>query len=177
MEALYLVVSRAIIGLALGTGRTAMGQRIEPSPEHVAAVARPRYVRPTFVMARIVNPIVARLSGTLVLIVPGRRTGRLVRVPLGRPFDLNGVRYLVSGGGETHWVRNLRAAGSGELRLRGEHTPFRAVELEGSERDRIVEAYRTDHGRAVASFFTALPESRDHPVFRVEPMTSPASTG
>lgn len=146
-----------------------MGQ-LGSSPGPKESVEPARYVRPTFAMAHLINPIVARLSGTLVLTVAGRRSGRPIRVPLGRPFDLDGVRYLVSGGGGTHWVRNLRAAGSGELRLRGAVTRFTAVEVEGPERDRIVSAYRAKQGRTVETFFKALPESRDHPVFRVEPV-------
>jgi deazaflavin-dependent oxidoreductase (nitroreductase family) len=130
----------------------------------------PRYVRSGFVMAHVVNPIVQRLGGTLVLTVAGRASGQPRAVPLGRPFDLGGVRYLVGGGGETQWVRNLRAAGRGQLRFHGLTTPFRAIEIEGSERDRIVASYRTKQGRTVDSFFRELPESADHPVFRVEPL-------
>ena len=129
-----------------------------------------RYVHPGFVMARIVNPIVQRLGGTLVLTVPGRQSGQPRTVPLGRPFDLDGVRYLVGGGGETQWVPNLRAAGTGELRLHGTTTRFRAVEIEGSERERIVAGYRAAQGRTVDGFFRELPEPADHPVFRVEPL-------
>jgi deazaflavin-dependent oxidoreductase (nitroreductase family) len=169
MEAFYLVVGLVTIALALRHGRTTMGQRSDSAPRP------PRYVRPTIAMARLINPIVARLGGTLVLTVRGRRTGRPVRVPLGRPFDLDGVRYLVAGGGETHWVRNLRASGVGELRLHGARTAFRAVELEGPERDRIVAAYREKQGRTVEGFFRALPELADHPVFRVEPMVAAAT--
>lgn len=127
-----------------------------------------RYVPSGFVMAHLVNPVLARLGGTLVLVVPGRTSGQPRRVPLGRPFEVGGVRYLVAGGGETHWVRNLRAAGGGELQLHGTVTPFRAVEVEGAERERIVAAYRRQQGRTVASFFRQLPEAADHPVFRVD---------
>lgn len=131
--------------------------------------SKPRpYVRSGFVMARVVNPVLQRLGGTLVLIVAGRRTGRSRAVPLGRPFEDAGVRYLVAGGGETQWVRNLRAAGRGQLRFQGASTPFRAVEIEGPERDRIVAAYRAKQGRTVEGFFRQLPEPADHPVFRVE---------
>jgi deazaflavin-dependent oxidoreductase (nitroreductase family) len=120
-------------------------------------------------MAHLINPIVQRLGGTLVLIVPGRQTSQPRTVPLGRPFEVDGVRYLVAGGGETQWVRNLRAAGRGQLRLHGVTTPFRAVEIDGPERDRIVAAYRAKQGRTVEAFFRQLPEPADHPVFRVEP--------
>jgi len=128
-----------------------------------------RYVPSGFVMAHLVNPVVQRLAGTLVLVVPGRQSGQPRTVPLGRPFDLDGVRYLVGGGGETQWVRNLRGAGRGQLRFHGSTTPFRAVEIEGPERDRIVAAYRAKQGRIVDGFFRELPEPADHPVFRVEP--------
>jgi deazaflavin-dependent oxidoreductase (nitroreductase family) len=130
-----------------------------------------RYVPSGFVMTHLVNPIVQRLGGTSVLIVPGCKSGQPRPVPLGRPFDLDGIRYLVAGGGETHWVRNLRAAGRGELRLHGTTTPFRAVEIDGPERDRIVAAYRAKQGRTVDGFFKELPAATDHPVFRVEPVS------
>ena len=128
-----------------------------------------RYVRSGFVMAHLVNPIVRQLGGTLVLVVLGRQTGELRTVPLGRPFEDDGVRYLVAGGGDTHWVRNLRAAGGGQLRFHRSITPFRAVEIHGPERDRIVTAYRAKQGRTVGGFFRELPEPADHPVFRVDP--------
>lgn len=170
IEAVYGIVGLATIGLAVRMERSrGAAADVSSAPAGRPALAG-RYVRPTFVMARLVNPIVARLGGTLVLVVQGRRSGQLIRVPLGRPLDLDGVRYLVAGGGETHWVRNLRAAGAGELRLHGAATRFRAVEVDGEERDRIVAAYKAAQGRTVETFFRSLPQLRDHPVFRVEPI-------
>ncbi len=125
------------------------------------------YVHSSFVMSHLVNPITIWLGGP-TLVVRGRRSGRPIRaaVPL---FELDGSRYLVSGGGETQWVRNLRAAGEGELR-RGRHgEAFRAVELAGGDRDRVVIAYRERMGRRARQFFAALPDPGDHPVFRIEP--------
>ena len=136
----------------------------------MAAQSRP-YVPSGFVMSHLVNPIVGHLGGTLVLTVAGRGTGQPRSVPLGRPFELEGIRYLVSGGGETHWVRNLRAAGHGELRFHGVSEQFQAVEIRpGQEHDRIVAAYRAKQGRTVAGFFTQIPNPADHAVFRVEPL-------
>ena len=57
-------------------------------------------------MRRVVNPITLWLGGP-TLTVRGRRTGRPIRTPV-PTLDVGGTRYLVSGGGETHWVRNLR---------------------------------------------------------------------
>jgi hypothetical protein len=132
-----------------------------------ATSTTPRYVRPGFFMARVVNPIV-KLIGAPALIVRGRTSGRLITIPLA-PFVYQDTKYLVGGRGETQWVRNLRAAGRGVLRDHGAQTGFRAVELHGGERDRIVVAYREVLGRRVSELFKALPDLGDHPVFRVDP--------
>jgi deazaflavin-dependent oxidoreductase (nitroreductase family) len=130
--------------------------------------APPDYVHPGFFMAHVVNPIL-KFVGAPTLTVRGRRSGLPITTPLA-PFDYEGARYLVGGGGETQWVRNLRAAGKGQLRMGGTHQDFRAVELQGTESDRIVAAYRDHMGRRSQSYFAALPDLPDHPVFRVEPM-------
>jgi deazaflavin-dependent oxidoreductase (nitroreductase family) len=125
------------------------------------------YVPSRFFMSRVVNPITLWLGGP-TLTVRGRRTGRPVRTPV-PTLEVEGARYLVSGGGETHWVRNLRAAGQGELRKGRTRELFRAVEVGGDEHDRVVAAYREHMGWRAREFFAALPDPADHPVFRVEP--------
>ena len=135
------------------------------------------YIRPGFVMARIVNPIVEHLGGTLVLVVPGRTTGERRAVPLGRPFEFEGARYLVSGRGETHWARNLRAAPRAELRLHGKTETFRPVELTGADRERVVTAYRAEYGRRVDALFRQIPDAADHPVFRIEQLDPTVAAG
>ncbi len=125
-------------------------------------------------MNRLVNPLVARLGLTPVLIVRGRKSGKLIRVPLREPFELDGVRYLVSGRGETHWARNLRAAGRGTLRVRGRSEDFRASELHGEEQERVIEAYRKSFSGSSAArrdrYFAEIPNIADHPVFRMDPL-------
>jgi deazaflavin-dependent oxidoreductase (nitroreductase family) len=128
------------------------------------------YARPPLLLRRIFNPIAMRfeISGTRTLAVRGRRSGAVHRIPL-VPVDVDGVRYLVSPRGETDWVRNLRAAGEGELRSRREGVRrFRATELPVAERAAIIAAYRKVGGRAVRSFFEAMPDPADHPVFRLD---------
>jgi hypothetical protein len=46
---------------------------------------------------------------------------------------------------------------------------FRATEVPADERAPVIAAYRAVAGRAVASFFRALPDPADHPVFRLDP--------
>jgi deazaflavin-dependent oxidoreductase (nitroreductase family) len=124
------------------------------------------YVPSRFFMRHVVNPITGWLGGS-TLTVRGRRTGRPIRTPI-PSLAFEGARYLVAGGGETHWVRNLRAAGAGELRQGRMHEPFRAVEVCGDEHDRVVAAYRERMGWRAREFFSALPNPADHPVFRIE---------
>lgn len=121
-------------------------------------------------MRRAFNAIAMRLeiSGTRPVAVRGRRSGAVHRVPL-IPVEVDGVRYLVSPRGETDWVRNLRAAGEGELQGRREGVRrFRATELPAAERAPIIDAYRRVAGRAVRSFFVEMPDPADHPVFRLD---------
>jgi deazaflavin-dependent oxidoreductase (nitroreductase family) len=121
--------------------------------------------KPNWFTRKVFNPIAMKtgISGTKTLAVAGRRTGSIRRVPV-IPIEHSGSRYLVSPRGETDWVRNLRAAGAGELQ--GERV--RATEVPTAERGPILSHYREVAGRAVKSHFEALPDAADHPVFRID---------
>src|SRR5215471_18275845 len=93
-----------------------------------------RYVKPSL-WTKLFNRVpmlLARLGvgvlGIRTLAVRGRSSGEWRTVPVNL-LERAGVRYLVAPRGETQWVRNLRAAGGGELRLGRRHEAFRAVEL------------------------------------------------
>lgn len=133
------------------------------------------YVRPGFWLKDVFSPVVARLGLTPVLTVRGRRSGQSRSLPIGEPFVHEGRRYLVSGRGTTHWVRNLRAAGWGELRFHGRTERFQATEIDGAERDAVVAAYRRSLGHSVDGYFAQIPDPADHPVFRMEPMETAAA--
>jgi deazaflavin-dependent oxidoreductase (nitroreductase family) len=127
------------------------------------------YLRPGFFIRRIANPLVRLFGAATTLAVRGRRSGEWHTVPV-NVLELDGDRYLVAPRGETQWVRNLRAAGGGELRRRGRVEPFRAEEVvDAEERARIVGAYLDRWGRQVKAQFEKLPDPADHPVFRIEP--------
>ena len=133
------------------------------------AEGRPRfYFHPGVMLSRVANPIVVALGRKPVLAVRGRRSGKLIRVPMDPPFEWNGNRYLVSPRGETHWARNLRAAGQADLRTRRGLEHLRVVEIDGAERDVVVRTYAGTITCHCLQYMKQLPDPADHPVFRVE---------
>ena len=127
------------------------------------------YLKPPAFTRRLVNPLAMRLNarGGATLTVLGRRTGKPRKVPV-IPVELGGSRYLVSPYGESEWVRNLRAAGNGELSHKGRAETFYAVEVPVDQRGPVISRYREVAGRVVGPCFTKLPDARDHPVFEVD---------
>lgn len=127
------------------------------------------YLAPPWFTRKVFNPIAMRLGlmGTEAVTVAGRRTGRPMRVPV-IPVELGGARYLVSTRGESDWVRNLRAAGGGELSRRGQIHRFAADEIPVAERRPVIDAYRKKVGREVERYFARLPDPADHPVFVID---------
>ena len=79
------------------------------------------------------------------------------------------VAYLVSPRGETHWARNLRAAGEADLRARRHLEHVRVVELHGAERDAVVKTYASTITCNCRRSMELLPDPADHPAFRIEP--------
>ncbi|WFB06411.1 nitroreductase/quinone reductase family protein [Streptomyces sp. LX-29] len=116
------------------------------------------------------------LNGKAVLAVRGRTSGQWRTVPV-NPLNLDGERYLVAPRGATQWVRNLRAAGGGELRVGKRIDPFTAVELADADKPAVLHAYLKRWGWEVGRFFDGVtatsPESElrrvapRHPVFRI----------
>jgi deazaflavin-dependent oxidoreductase (nitroreductase family) len=127
-----------------------------------------KYLRPGFVVARLVNPLLMTFRIVPTLAVRGRTSGEWRTVPV-NVLEVDGARYLVAPRGDTHWVRNLRTAGGGELRTRKATEAFRAVEVADAEKPPLIEAYLARWGKQVASQFRELPDPADHPVFRIEP--------
>jgi hypothetical protein len=146
----------------------AMDGRLETSRRGgVGGRSRP-YVRPGWLLAKVVNPIAVALGRRTVLEVRGRTSGKLIRLPMDPPFEWNGTRYLVSPRGETHWARNLRAAGEADLRTRHGREHVRVVELWGADRDEVVTAYGSTITCDCRKSMALLPDPADHPVFQIE---------
>jgi deazaflavin-dependent oxidoreductase (nitroreductase family) len=129
------------------------------------------YLKPPAVTRHLANPLAIRRGsrGIATLTVAGRRTGDHHKVPV-IPVEVNRSRYLVCPYGESDWVRNLRAAGTGELSSGGRTEAFRATEVPANEREPIITGYRQVAGSYVDRYFAKLPDPRDHPVFQVDKM-------
>src|SRR3990170_873269 len=113
---------------------------MDQRPQVVSAALAP--TRAVALIRRIARPIWLLVGIAAVLEVPGRRTGTPLRVSL-IPVEVDGTWYLMSFGGVTDWVRNLRAAGRGGLRRQGRTEGFTAIEGDGNEGDRGIAAYLT----------------------------------
>lgn len=117
---------------------------------------------------RVFGRILWRAGFSAVLEVPGRHTGNPCRVTLA-PWEIDGSRYLMSQYGVTDWVRNLRAAGRGQLHDKERTEAFTAIEVSGDERDRVIAAFRAKADSLLNRDFDRLPDAADHPTFRIEP--------
>ena len=95
------------------------------------------------------------VAGSRVLAVRGRRSGEWRTVPVNL-LTRDGERYLVAPRGHTQWVRNLRAAGEGELRLGRRAERFTAVEVDDAEKTPILREYLHRWGWEVGRFFDGV---------------------
>jgi deazaflavin-dependent oxidoreductase (nitroreductase family) len=120
-----------------------------------------RYVEPSR-MDHLFNRTVAALTklgisvwGSRVLYVRGRSSGEWRTTPVNL-LTVDGVRYLVAPRGVTQWVRNLRAAGNGELHVGRRVEKFTATELPDEEKPVVLRAYLKRWGWEVGRFFEGL---------------------
>jgi deazaflavin-dependent oxidoreductase (nitroreductase family) len=95
------------------------------------------------------------VMGMRVLAVKGRKSGEWRTIPVNL-LTVDGVRYLVAPRGHVQWVRNLRAAGGGELRLGRRAVPFTATELADADKPEIIREYLAKWGWEVGRFFDGL---------------------
>lgn len=142
-----------------------------------------RYIRPGRITLAL-NAVISRLTamgvsvqGSRVLAVKGRRSGLWRTTPV-NVLTVDGVRYLVAPRGEADWVRNIRAAGGGELRLGRAAEPFTVTELPDPDKPPVIRAYLKRWGWEVGRFFDGLTKNASteeilaaapaFPVFRID---------
>jgi deazaflavin-dependent oxidoreductase (nitroreductase family) len=101
--------------------------------ETYAAVPRPPLV------VRLADSIVRRLlkrglpvGPNTLLTVRGRTSGEPRSVGIA-VVEIGGRRWIVGAYGDVHWVRNLRAAGEGELLIDGRTRHFQSREYDPAE--------------------------------------------
>jgi deazaflavin-dependent oxidoreductase (nitroreductase family) len=141
------------------------------------------YLAPDWATRRIMNPIVSGLvrlgvsaKGAAILSVRGRTSGEWRTNPV-NPLSLDGEQYLVAPRGETQWVRNLRAAGTGRLRQGRREHDFTAVEIDDADKPRVLRSYLKEWAWEVGKFFDGVgADASDaelaaiatrHPIFRI----------
>lgn len=151
----------------------------------MTTTAETRYIKPQSA-TNFFNEAVGRLTrlgvsiyGSRVLAVRGRKSGEWRTTPV-NPLRLpDGTRYLVAPRGNTQWVRNLRAVGTGELRLGRKVEAFAATEIDDDAKPVILRAYLKHWRWEVGVFFDGVnakaPEAKlreiapGYPIFRIEP--------
>lgn len=143
-----------------------------------------RYLAPDWFTRTILNPFVMWLTrrgvgvwGSRVLEVRGRTSGEWRSVPVNL-LTVDGVRYLVAPRGNTQWVRNLRVAGEGRLRLGRRVVGFTARELADHEKPAVLRPYLERWSWEVGQFFDGVGADAGedeliaiaprHPVFAIE---------
>jgi len=113
-----------------------------------------------------------------VLVLPGRRTGKLRRTPVS-VLTLDGHRYLLAGFPGSDWPANARAAGSGTLRVGRREEHVRLVELNAEDARPVLRAWPgayaqgADMMRDAGVVTDVTPEAFEQvagvcPVFRIE---------
>jgi deazaflavin-dependent oxidoreductase (nitroreductase family) len=145
--------------------------------------AEQRYQAPGWFTRAVFNRGVRGLTrlgisvwGSRELRVRGRSTGAWRSTPVNL-LTVDGVNYLVAPRGVTQWVRNLRAAGSGELRVGRRVQPFTAEEVPDAAKPAILRAYLRRWKFEIGAFFAGVgPDASDdrlaaiapgYPVFRI----------
>jgi deazaflavin-dependent oxidoreductase (nitroreductase family) len=139
-----------------------------------------RYVMPATPMGRrmgkLSNGLVASLTragvsikGSRVLSVRGRKTGEWRSTPV-NPLSYEGKRYLVSPRGQTQWVRNMRVAGGGELRVGRRVETFTAEELPDEQKPALLREYLRRWKFEVGMFFDGVgPDAPDAKLLEIAP--------
>jgi len=135
------------------------------------------YQAPGVLTRKVFNGLVSALTrrgvsllGSRVLEVRGRTSGEPRRTPVNL-LVLDGREYLVSARGHGQWVRNVRAAdGELHLLLGRSRAHYRATELAGEEKVRVLRAYLRRWKAEVGAFFDGVgPDSSDEELAAIAP--------
>ncbi|HWE14766.1 MAG TPA: nitroreductase family deazaflavin-dependent oxidoreductase [Solirubrobacteraceae bacterium] len=132
----------------------------------------------------VFNPLVAGLTklgigvyGSRVLEVRGRKSGEWRGTPVNL-LTVDGAEYLVAPRGHTQWVRNIRVAGGGRLRIGRRVRDIKVAELADDVKPPVLRAYLKAWSWEVGMFFDGVSAKSsdeellriapDHPIFKLE---------
>jgi deazaflavin-dependent oxidoreductase (nitroreductase family) len=125
-------------------------------------MAETRYLEPGWFTRNVFNRGVRRLTrmgisamGSRELRVQGRKSGQWRSNPVNL-LTIDGQQYLVSPRGVTQWVRNLRVAGTGELRVGRKVQAFRGEELADDVKAPVIREYLRKWKWEVGAFFQGI---------------------
>ncbi|MET8800874.1 nitroreductase family deazaflavin-dependent oxidoreductase [Nocardia sp. NPDC004568] len=143
-----------------------------------------RYLAPTGFdpifnrLANLLPKLGISVAGSRLLAVRGRKSGEWRTTMVNLMTAADGQRYLVAPRGHTQWVRNLRVAGTGELRLGRRTEVFTAVEVPDADKVPLLRLYLERWGWEVGRFFEGITKDATDaelagiapgfPVFRIE---------
>ncbi|MEV0106893.1 nitroreductase/quinone reductase family protein [Nocardia sp. NPDC050799] len=146
--------------------------------------AATRYLAPTGFdpifnrLANLLPKLGISVAGSRLLAVRGRKSGEWRTTMVNLMTAADGQRYLVAPRGHTQWVRNLRVAGTGELRLGRRTEAFTGIEVADADKVPLLRLYLERWGWEVGRFFEGITkDSTDaelaeiapgFPVFRIE---------
>jgi deazaflavin-dependent oxidoreductase (nitroreductase family) len=141
-----------------------------------APTADHRYLEPGWFTQHVFNRLVVRLTrmgvsvrGSRELRVKGRKSGEWRTNPVNL-LHHEGRRYLVAPRGRTQWVRNLQAAGTGELRVGRRVEAFRGVEVADADKVDILRDYLRHWKMEVGVFFDGVgPDASDEAIAAIAP--------
>jgi len=152
-----------------------------------ATSAAPRYIEPGWFTKHVFNRLVRRLTrmglsvwGSRELSVVGRTSGEVRRVAVNL-LEVDGQQYLVAPRGNTQWVRNVRAAGTAELRVGRRVESVATTELADADKPAVIREYLHKWKAEVGMFFEGIDEhatdeqvlaiAAGFPVFTLQPVS------
>ncbi|MFI5500116.1 nitroreductase family deazaflavin-dependent oxidoreductase [Nocardia asteroides] len=121
-----------------------------------------RYLGPTGIdpimnkIANLLPKLGISIMGSRLLAVRGRKSGEWRTTMVNVMTAADGARYLVAPRGHTQWVRNLRVAGDGELRLGRKTETFTATEIADADKVPLLRLYLQKWGWEVGKFFEGV---------------------
>lgn len=135
-----------------------------------------RYVAPDAFTRRVFNPLIARLTrlglsvwGSRVLEVRGRTSGAVRTNPV-NVLTVDGRRFLVAPRGTTEWVRNIRVAGEGRLRLGRRVETVTVTELADAAKPAVLRPYLKRWKWEVGQFFDGVgPDASNDELLAIAP--------